>query len=209
VVYASSAAVYGDQAALPLDEACPLAPLGPYGADKAGSELHARAAARVHGGRSLGLRFFNVYGPRQRPDDAYAGVITAFATRIRAGEGLTVHGDGRQTRDFVFVADVAAACLRAMAALEAARDPCAEICNVATGVGTSILELAAVLGELLGREVPVTHGHARAGDIRHSVGATARLREFLGFVPQTALRAGLARTLEAAPRPIFPSSPSS
>ena len=199
VVFASSAAVYGDQATLPIHEDLPLAPLGPYGADKAGSELHARAAARVHGVRSLGLRFFNVHGPRQRPDDAYAGVITAFAARVRAGQGLTVHGDGLQTRDFVFVRDVAEALLRAMAVLETAAGPCAHVCNVATGVGTTILDLAAAVAELVGRRVPVAHGPERPGDIRHSVGSTARSRELLAFAPATSLRAGLAATLGASP----------
>ena len=100
IVYASSAAVYGDQAELPLHEELTPAPLGPYGVDKAGCELQARAAATVHRIRSFGLRFFNVYGDRQSADNAYAGVITAFISRSRAGCELTVNGDGRQTLRF-------------------------------------------------------------------------------------------------------------
>ena len=119
-VYASSAAVYGDQEITPLHERLTPAPLGPYGADKAACELQARAAANVHGMRTFGLRFFNVFGPRQAPDDAYAGVITIFQGRARSGLPMRVHGDGLQSRDFVYVGDVVECLLRAMNSLEAA-----------------------------------------------------------------------------------------
>ena len=117
VVYASSAAVYGDLAGAVARETSPCVPLTAYGADKLGSELHARVAHRVHGVPTLGLRFFNVYGPRQDPASPYSGVVSIFAARLARGETLSVHGDGRQTRDFVFVADVVAHLRAAMARL--------------------------------------------------------------------------------------------
>jgi UDP-glucose 4-epimerase len=197
-VYASSAAVYGAQERLPIGEDAPPAPLGAYGADKLACELHARAGATVHGIASCGVRFFNIYGPRQRPDDAYAGVISTFVARLGAGLPITIHGDGGQTRDFVHVADAALALRRAMAVLAAAPAPRALVCNVATGAGTTVLGLARTLGELLGRDPEIRHGPPRPGDIRLSTGATARARELLGFTAATALRDGLAATLRAS-----------
>src|ERR1700761_3440303 len=115
VVYASSAAVYGDAAVVPIAETAPCVPLSAYGADKYGCELHARVASHVHGIPAVGLRFFNVYGPRQDPKSPYSGVISIFCERIAAGLPITVYGDGQQTRDFVYVGDVVRALLGAMA----------------------------------------------------------------------------------------------
>ena len=190
VVYASSAAVYGDRTDA-VDEQSPVAPLSSYGADKAGGELHARAAARVHGVASFGLRFFNVYGPRQRPDDAYAGVISIFSDRIRRGQALTIYGDGAQRRDFVFVADVVRALEAAMAALETDPTPRAEIVNVGSGRATSIRELANILMAVHDREVPVNHVAPRPGDIRTSLACTRHLQSRLGLGPMTTMEAGL------------------
>jgi UDP-glucose 4-epimerase len=196
VVYASSAAVYGDRAEA-VDETTPLAPLSSYGADKAAGELHAGAAARVHGVASFGLRFFNVYGPRQRPDDAYAGVISIFSDRIRRGRPLTIFGDGEQSRDFVFVADVVRALEAAMAGLERDPTPRAEIANVATGRATSVRGLADTLMAVHDRRVAVSHAAPRAGDIRTSLACTRRMGERLGLVDTVAIDAGL-RALVAA-----------
>jgi UDP-glucose 4-epimerase len=199
VVYASSAAVYGDCPELPIDEDAPLRPLSPYGADKAAGELHARAGAEVHGIASVGLRFFNVYGPRQRPDDAYAGVITLFADRIERGEPLTIFGDGEQSRDFVHVDDVVTALDRAMWRLHVATVPSALICNVGTGRAITINALAETLMGVLDRRVPIRRAPERAGDIRHSVAATLRAREVLELAETTVLRDGLARMLARTP----------
>ena len=114
MVYASSAAVYGDAATVPIAEATERRPLSAYGADKLGCELHARVASHVHGIPTVGLRFFNVYGPRQDPRSPYSGVISIFCERIRRGAPIDIFGDGGQTRDFVYVADVVAALLAAM-----------------------------------------------------------------------------------------------
>lgn len=193
LVYASSAAVYGDNPETPLREDARLRPLSPYGADKLGCELHASAAATVLGLRSTGLRFFNVYGPGQDPGSPYSGVISLFHRAARLGEGVTIFGDGGQTRDFVFVDDVVEALLSA-AARE--KGEAAEILNVCTGRETTVLDLAARLARLTGKTMPVAHAPARAGDIRRSSGDPARLEAILGRRPGTDLSAGLAQLVE-------------
>lgn len=193
LVYASSAAVYGDNPEAPLKESARPRPLSPYGADKLGCELHASAAATVHGVRSTGLRFFNVYGPGQDPGSPYSGVISRFHRAAARGEGVTVFGDGLQTRDFVFVGDVVDALLAA--AMRTAGEA-AEILNVCTGRETAVLDLAGLLAGLTGRAVPVTHAPGRAGDIRRSSGDPALLRATLGLTPSTALAAGLKILVE-------------
>jgi UDP-glucose 4-epimerase len=190
-VYASSAAVYGDQEITPLHERLTPAPLGPYGADKAACELQARAAANVHGMRTFGLRFFNVFGPRQAPDDAYAGVITIFQGRARSGLPMRVHGDGLQSRDFVYVGDVVECLLRAMNSLEGRSGACAEVANVATGQATTIRELAEAIAARWGARPFVEHGPERPGEIRHSLGSVEHLLRLLDFRPNCSLRAGL------------------
>lgn len=198
VVYASSAAVYGRQDAR-VDEAAVLAPLSAYGADKLGSELHAAAGGVVHGLASVGLRFFNVYGPRQDPTSPYSGVISLFAGALSAGRGLVLHGDGRQTRDFIFVADVVRLLVAAMG--RAAREPGAVVLNACTGTETSVEALARTMAELLQVAPSITYGPARPGDIRRSVGDPARAARVLGLRAATALPAGLERTLAAVSAP--------
>ncbi|MBV8614107.1 MAG: NAD-dependent epimerase/dehydratase family protein [Acetobacteraceae bacterium] len=191
VVYASSAAVYGGNPALPLNEAAPPRPLSAYGADKLGCELHARVAGSVHGVPSTGLRFFNVYGPRQDPDSPYSGVISIFCNRLRAGQGVTVSGDGGQTRDFVFVSDV----VRALIAGLRAASVEAGVFNVCTGRATSVLDLAHGIAGSLGVAPRIAFGPARPGDIRASLGDPSAARAALGFDAEVGLAEGLARTL--------------
>jgi UDP-glucose 4-epimerase len=190
VVYASSAAVYGDHADGPISEASPLRPRTAYGADKLSSELHARVGFEVHRVPALGLRFFNVYGPRQDPSSPYSGVISLFAARIAAGEELTIHGDGEQTRDFVFVADVVEHLRRGMALL--LERPQELVLNVCTGRATSVRALAALLGHASGRAAKVGFGPARPGDIRASLGDPTAARAALGCSAKTPLEEGLA-----------------
>lgn len=192
VVYASSAAVYGDQARLPISEDALPRPLSSYGADKLGSELHARAGGAMHGIRSCGLRFFNVFGPRQDPRSPYSGVISIFAAAIAEGRPVIIHGDGGQTRDFIHVSDVVAALL---AGLRAAGTD-APVFNVCTGRPTSILDLVATIGGIAGRGAAVTHGPARLGEIRHSYGDPGAMRAALGVGEPLALREGLASLLD-------------
>jgi UDP-glucose 4-epimerase len=193
VVYASSAAVYGDLGGQTARESLRPAPLTAYGADKLGSELHAAVAWRVHGVPTLGLRFFNVYGPRQDPDSPYSGVVSIFAGRLASGAPITVHGEGTQTRDFVFVGDAVAHLLAGMRLLAA--EPDSLVLNVCTGQGTSVLDLARTLAGLHGRAPRLLHGPARAGDIARSVGDPAAAADRLGLRADTDLAEGLAATL--------------
>lgn len=200
VVYASSAAVYGRTQGV-AEEDQPVSPLSAYGADKRGCELHARAGAIVHGVPSMGFRFFNVYGPRQDPNSPYSGVISIFAKAVAARQPILIHGDGRQTRDFIFVADVVRLLLAGMETLHEPREgqeigP-GLVLNACTGRETSVNEVAALLGELLGWEPELRHGPGRPGDIRRSVGSPARAASMLGVRAQTELREGLNASLEA------------
>ena len=193
VVYASSAAVYGDLGAAAVREAAWPAPLTAYGADKLGSELHARVAWQVHGVPTLGLRFFNVYGPRQAAGSPYSGVVSIFAERLHAGMPVLVHGSGAQTRDFVYVADAVAHLLAAMRHLAQARG--AAVLNVCTGRATAVLELAQTLARLQDRPLRLHQGPPRAGDIARSVGDPAAAAATLGLRAETTLKDGLAATL--------------
>jgi UDP-glucose 4-epimerase len=191
VVYASSAAVYGDAATVPIAETDPCAPLSAYGADKYGCELHARVASHVHAIPTTGLRFFNVYGPRQDPKSPYSGVISIFCERIAAGQPIKIFGDGQQTRDFVYVADVVAALLAGMA-LRPADSP---VLNVCTGIATSVEALANLIANLAGRNLNAQTAPARAGEIRHSLGAPTHANAVLALSGRVPLRTGLANIL--------------
>ena len=192
VVYASSAAVYGSLEGTAREDAAP-APRTAYGADKLGSELHARVGAQVHGVPSVGFRFFNVYGPRQDPASPYSGVISIFADAIGNGRPITIHGDGMQTRDFVFVSDVVAHLVAGMRYCTAA--PGAHVLNVCTGHETSVMDLALLIGEVSGRAPVIRRGAPRAGDIARSVGSPDRAHAVLGVQASTALRTGLHETV--------------
>jgi UDP-glucose 4-epimerase len=187
VVYASSAAVYGDNPDLPLAETAQTRPMSAYGADKLGCELHGRVAAHVHGVRNAGCRFFNVYGPRQDPGSPYSGVISIFFNRIGRGQGITIFGDGDQTRDFIYVADVVDALLRAMGQ----ETPGASVFNICTGKTTSLVELAVAIGRVFGRTPQIAFGEARVGDIRESLGNPAAAERALGFSAKISIEEGL------------------
>jgi len=193
VVYASSAAIYGDNPALPLAEDAAPRPLSAYGADKLGSEQHGLVAAQVHGVPTTGLRFFNVYGPRQDPRSPYSGVISIFRDRLRAGQPVTIFGDGEQSRDFVFVADVVRALLAAMA--PQAGPAQARVFNVCTGRATTIRDLATTIAAILGRTPGIAFAAPRAGEIRASLGDPAHAAAGLGVTATTPLREGLRQTL--------------
>jgi UDP-glucose 4-epimerase len=193
VVYASSAAIYGNPDAMPISERTAPAPLTAYGADKLGSELHAKVAWNVHGVPTFGCRFFNVYGPRQDPLSPYSGVISIFARRVASGEELTVNGTGEQVRDFVYVTDVVRHLLGGMALLR--RAPQATVINVCTGRATSLLELLVALERVCGRAARRRFGPERQGDIRLSLGDPARATGLLGLSATTQLDQGLAATL--------------
>lgn len=191
VVYASSAAVYGEQERLPIAEDAPARPLSAYGADKLGSELHARVAGAVYGVPTIGFRFFNVFGPRQDPRSPYSGVISIFCDRFAAGEGVDIYGDGGQTRDFIAVSDIVAGLVAGLAAASTA----APVLNLCTGRATSVLDLARTIAALCGVVPAIRHAPPRAGEIRHSVGSAEAAQAMLGLGAGRELGEGLAEVL--------------
>lgn len=197
VVYASSAAVYGDAPGLPKRECDTPAPQSPYAEAKLANEVEAARLARVYGLETVGLRFFNVFGERQDPSSMYSGVISIFANRLQAGQGITVFGDGEQTRDFVYVGDVARAirlCLEREAPGSGAE--LREVFNVGRGEQVSLLQLIAMLCELLGKSVEPAFEEARVGDIKHSLADIAPLSSWTGWSAEVDLKQGLRRLLE-------------
>lgn len=192
VVYASSAAVYGDCPDVPLAETAPTRPLTAYGADKLGCEQHGRVAWLVHGVPNVGLRFFNVFGPRQDPASPYSGVIAIFAKAVQEGRAPTILGDGKQVRDFVYVDGVVDALVAAMGR----GDLDCDVFNVCTGRPTSVEDLARLVFAAANRPAKLQYGPARSGDIRESVGNPARLNAILGVVPAVSVRDGMQRTLD-------------
>lgn len=197
-VYASSAAVYGDPDAsyLPINEKTPTKPLTPYGADKLGSELHAHVGSHLFGIPTLGLRFFNVYGPRQDPSSPYSGVISIFAERIRNEQPVTIFGDGEQTRDFIYVSDVVAHLMAAMHIISSDNGANISALNVCTGESISVNALADMLGELCEQELQIDYAAPREGDIRASVGDALWATNYLNISAGTPLRKGLSQTLD-------------
>jgi UDP-glucose 4-epimerase len=193
IVFASSAAVYGDTATLPVSEREPVRPLSPYGLDKLYAEQLAAIHHALYGLEAVPLRYFNVFGPRQDPSSAYSGVISIFVTRLLEAAPITIHGDGEQTRDFVYVADVVDANMRAMFAPYPGPSPL----NVAGGGRTSLNALAAMLGEIVGAAPVISHAAARAGDIRHSGADISAIRTALGYAPRWTTRAGLEALVAA------------
>src|SRR5271169_2168990 len=191
VVYASTAAIYGNCGSFPVDEESPAAPLSAYGADKHACELHARVAGAIHGVPTVGLRFFNLYGPRQDPLSPYSGVISIFADRLLRGKPVEIFGDGEQARDFTYISDAVCALRRAMRAATTG----AFVFNVCTGKATSVRGLAQTMGKLCGTELVVHRRPARCGEVRISIGDPRRAIERLGFTARTALSDGLAMTL--------------
>ena len=191
VVYASSAAVYGNATTVPIAETESRTPLSAYGADKYGCELHARVASHVHGIPTVGLRFFNVYGPRQDPKSPYSGVISIFCERIASGMPINIFGDGQQTRDFVYVTDVVRALLAGIG-LRSADSP---VFNVCTGMPTSIQALAGLIAELAGKTLSAQTQPPRGGEIRHSLGVPTLADTVLGIQGRVPLRIGLGNVL--------------
>jgi UDP-glucose 4-epimerase len=199
VVFASSAATYGDLPPdqIPTSEAAPQAPLSLYGVHKLGGERLCFAYAQSCGVPATCLRFFNVYGPRQDPKSPYSGVITIFLRRALAGQPLVIFGDGLQTRDFVYVADVVEAISRALFAPSPPEGPLYAALNVGTGAATSVLDLARAVGALAasGSAPPApTFEAARGGEIMHSRARVEQAQRVLGFEAQTPLAVGLQHT---------------
>ena len=196
VVFASSSAVYGDDAPVPVDEGAAPGPMSPYGVDKLYGEHLGALYRSLHGLETVALRYFNVFGSRQDPSSAYSGVISIFAEGFRRGRALTIYGDGEQSRDFVYVADVVRANRLAMAVPYRGF----HAFNVGRGERTTLNELVKVLGRLAGTDVPVSYASARSGDVRHSQADLTRIRSELGWAATWSLEAGLAVMLAEAER---------
>ncbi|HHV53101.1 MAG TPA: SDR family NAD(P)-dependent oxidoreductase [Synergistaceae bacterium] len=192
IAYASSSAVYGEGGAKPLKEDDPPAPQSPYGATKLIDEIYATMAHRAWKVRVVGLRLFNVYGPRQNPNGEYAAVIPRFIEALTLGKEVKIYGDGRQMRDFIFVRDVARAFI---AAAERSHRLGGRVSNVASGVAVSINELYALISSIIGTTQTPTFEPPRPGDIKYSTADVKTMKAELGLGEVTPLAEGLEKML--------------
>jgi UDP-glucose 4-epimerase len=202
VVFACSAAVYGEEPELPKRETMAPAPISPYGIEKITGEYYLAAFHKLYGVETVSLRYFNVFGPRQDPRSPYSGVISVFVDRLLRDQTPTVFGDGEQYRDFVYVANVVDANLLA-ARVPGAAGRCY---NIGCGHRTSLNDLLRTLGRLAGRELRAEHAAPRAGDIRESLADISRARSELGYEPRVDVEEGLRHLLEHERRRAEPRS---
>jgi UDP-glucose 4-epimerase len=198
VIYASSSSVYGGAAQRPTPESAPLLPRSPYAVTKLTGEHYCRVFSELHGLETVALRYFNVYGPRQRPDSMYAAVIPLFIDALNNGAAPTVHGDGHQSRDFTFIGDVVAANLAAATA--DASSTSGHAYNIACGDEHSLLELLEHLADIMRRRVDPHHVDPRAGDVRHSCADVSAAARDLGWRATTDFRTGLVSAVEYVTR---------
>ncbi len=191
LVFAASSAAYGDAVELPKREDSPTNPLSPYALQKLVSEQYLQLFTRLYGLETVSIRYFNVFGPRQDPSSPYSGVISLFIKAVLAGRGLIIHGDGEQTRDFTYVANVVDGVLRA------AHTPgiSGDVINVATGSRISLNELLATLKRITGSATEPTYGPSRVGDVRDSQADISKAERLLGYRPIVGLEEGLRRTV--------------
>jgi UDP-glucose 4-epimerase len=192
VVYAGSSSAYGIPAGPVQTEADPLRPLSPYAAAKLAGELYAEAFATTYGLETVRVRFFNIFGPRQRADSPYSGVIALFLAAMSAGRTPMVYGDGLQSRDFTYVTDAVQALLKAA---EAPGALSGKVYNIGTGRSVTVVDLVAALNRLLGTQLRPQHGPARAGDVRDSRADISQARRELRYEPAVSFEEGLERTL--------------
>ena len=191
VVQACSSSAYGNTPTLPKVETMVRAPLSPYAVSKAAGEMYGCAFHATYGLEYVGLRYFNVFGARQDPQSQYAAVIPKFITSYIKGEAPTVHGDGKQSRDFCYIDNVIQANLKACKAPDAPGN----IFNLACGERVDLLQVLGMLAEIFGREVePIFHPD-RAGDVKHSLADITKARELLGYEPEVFFKEGLQRTV--------------
>jgi nucleoside-diphosphate-sugar epimerase len=194
VIYAGSSSAYGDTPTLPKHESMAPAPISPYAVAKLAGENYMRSFTRVYGLETVTLRYFNVFGPYQDPTSHYSGVLAIFCRKMLAGEQPTIYGDGEQSRDFTFIANVVAANLRAADA--PAEKVSGQFLNVATGTAATLNQTFEILSELTGYRGKPAYTAPRSGDIRHSLADISRARELMGYEPQVDFREGLRLTVE-------------
>jgi nucleoside-diphosphate-sugar epimerase len=194
VIYAGSSAAYGDAATLPKHEGMVPDPISPYAVAKLAGEHYLRSFTRVYGLETVVLRYFNVFGPFQDPMSHYSGVLAIFCRRMLAGEPITIHGDGEQSRDFTYIENVVQGNLLAAAA--PAEKVSGKMMNLATGSRSTLNQTFEILRELTGYTGQPVYGPSRAGDIRDSLADIDRAKELLGYEPKVDFREGLRRTVE-------------
>jgi nucleoside-diphosphate-sugar epimerase len=192
VVYAGSSSAYGDTPVLPKVESMPTAPLSPYALQKLVAEEYCRMFTRLYGLETVTTRYFNVFGPRQDPSSPYSGVISLFVSALSAGRAPTIHGDGEQTRDFTYVANVVDGVLKASSAPGVS----GEVINVATGGRISLNQLFRTIRDLLSASVEPTYAPPRRGDVRDSRADIEKARRLLGYEPTVSFDDGLQKTIE-------------
>jgi nucleoside-diphosphate-sugar epimerase len=192
LVYAGSSSAYGDTPALPKREDMATNPLSPYALQKLVVEQYCQLFTRLYGFETVTIRYFNVFGPRQDPGSPYSGVISLFAAALLAGRQPTIYGDGEQTRDFTYVANVVDGVLKACDAPKAN----GEVINVATGGRISLNELLRVMNRLVGTNIAAIYKEPRAGDVRDSQADITKARALLGYEPLVTFEEGLRHTLE-------------
>jgi nucleoside-diphosphate-sugar epimerase len=197
VVYASSSSVYGDTPTLPKVESMPLSPKSPYAVSKLAMEYHCRVFTDLHGLETVGLRYFNVFGPRQDPTSEYAAVIPKFITAMLRGDRPIIYGDGTQSRDFTYVSNVVAANLLAATT----PDMAGRVFNAAVGARYTLLELVENLNAILGTKIAPIFEAERPGDVKHSQASISLIKEY-GYETPVDFRAGLEKTIDwyTAPR---------
>jgi nucleoside-diphosphate-sugar epimerase len=192
LVYAASSSAYGDSETLPKIETMPAKPKSPYAVQKYVGELYASVFTSCFGLETVALRFFNVYGPRQDPSSAYSGILSLFMKHLIARSSPTIFGDGEQSRDFTYVEDVAALCLKAANA----QGVPGKMFNAGNGGRYTLNQIWAMLQKMEGVEIPSKSGPPRAGDVRHSMADTTAAKAELGHAPQFTIEAGLRKTLD-------------
>jgi nucleoside-diphosphate-sugar epimerase len=192
VVYAGSSSAYGNTPTLPKHEEMPPNPLSPYALQKLVGEQYMQMFTTLYGLETVTIRYFNVFGPRQDPSSPYSGVISLFARRLLENKAPTIYGDGEQTRDFTYVANVVDGVLRAVKAPAAS----GHVINVATGTSISLNRLFQVMRELTGSRVDVQYAAPRSGDVKDSLADITKARKLLGYSPSVPFEEGLKKTVE-------------
>ncbi len=190
VVYAGSSSAYGNTPVLPKHEAMPTNPLSPYALQKLVGEQYMQLFTKLYGLETVTIRYFNVFGPRQDPSSAYSGVISVFISALVDGRRPAIYGDGEQTRDFTYVANVVDGVLRACEAPVSG-----EVINVATGGRISLNQLFLAVRDLVGSSLEPTYADPRAGDVQDSQADISKARQLLGYTPTVPFEQGLARTV--------------